>query len=89
MKSVIERIPAWSLCYIEYGEESNLTDEDIQQVKDFYERYRLHGMEIQYITPVYNKSENFEEYFSSSPAFGLPGSVIDCNVMYIEIGEKV
>lgn len=88
MESTIKRIPAWSLCYIEYGDESGLTDEDVQQVKDFYEMYRLHGMEIQYISPVHDKDENFEEYFLSSPAFGLPGSVVDCHVMYLPIPKS-
>lgn len=84
MEKTVERIPSWSLCFIEYGDNSGLTDEDVQQVNDFYESYRKHGKVIQGIYPINDESENFESYFSSSPAFGLPGDVVDCDVMYID-----
>lgn len=83
MEKVVERIPNWALCYIEYGDKTGLTDEDIKNVDAFYESYRKGGMEIQGIYPVKDDHNNFEAYFSHCPAFGLPCDVVDCDVMYI------
>lgn len=83
MEKVVERIPGWALCYIEYGDKTGLTDEDIKNVDDFYKSYRKEGMEIQGIYPVRDKDEDYEAYFSRCPAFGLPCDVVDCYVMYI------
>lgn len=88
MEKTVERIPSWSLCYITYGDQTGLNDDDVQQVNDFYERYRKSGKEIQGIYPVHDESENFESYFSSSPAFGLASDVVDCDVVYIDTNDS-
>lgn len=87
-ESVIERIPAWALYFIEYGDASGLRDSEVEMVQNFYESYRKGGMAIQNISPVVDEEGNWEEYFSSSPAFGLPGSVVDCDVSYVIIPQE-
>lgn len=87
MKKVVERIPDWALCYIEYGDKTGLTDDDIKKVDDFYESYRKGGMEIQGIYPVRDENEDYEAYFSRYPAFGLACNVVDCDVLYIISNE--
>lgn len=87
MEKVVERIPDWALCYIEYGDRNGLTDEDIKMIDAFYESYRKVGMDIQGIYPVKDDNNNFESYFSRYPAFGLPCDVVDCDVMYIISNE--
>lgn len=88
MEKVEERIPSWSLCYIAYGDKRGISDEDVKQVECFYDSYRKNGMEIQGIYPIHDDNENFESYFSSSPAFGLPCDVVDCDVVYICTNES-
>lgn len=88
MESVVERIPGWSLCYIVNGDATGLSEEDLKMVHDFYENYRKEGMEIQGIYPVKDEAGNSEEYFSRFPAFGLPGEVVDCDVLYLYIPQN-
>lgn len=88
IESVTERIPAWALCYIEYGDASGLQDSEVEMILDFYEAYRKGGMEIKHISPVVDENGNLEEYFSHSPAFGLPCSVVDCAVSYVIIPKE-
>ncbi len=87
-ESVIERIPAWALYFIEYGDASGLRDSEVEMVQGFYESYRKEGMAIQGIYPVVNKEGNYEEYFSKCPAFGEATSVVDCSVTYYIIPKE-
>lgn len=70
--------PAWALCAFHYGEESDLTDEEIAQVQSFAEEY-----------PADRFALHFEngEYFSNRPAFGLPCECVDVMVYEIKRGE--
>ncbi len=83
IENVVEQIPEWALYYMEYGDASGLTDDEVEMVQEFYESYRKDGKPIQYIDPVRDESNSFNAYFSKYPAFGLPGNVIDCFISYI------
>lgn len=84
MEKVVERIPSWALCYIVNGDPEGLTNEDLAQVQGFYDSYRKAGYQIEIISP----HEDDEGYFSRYPAFGLPGDVIDCDVLYTSIKQN-
>jgi hypothetical protein len=74
----IEKIPAWSLCYLINADASGLTDEDIQQVDSWWEKNK-----VQFVCPVNNNiDEEIRPYFTSVPAFGLACDVVDCVVVY-------
>lgn len=81
MEKAIERIPTWALCYIINGDSEGLTEEDVAQVKGFYETYRKAGCRIEIISP----QEGCESYFTRYPAFGLPADVEDCDVLFTRI----
>lgn len=67
-----ENIPTWAVCYIEYGNDcaDGLTDEEIKMVDDFLNSYGC-GLVFEY-------SE--EQFFTSSPAFGLPCDCVEANI---------
>ena len=90
IETVLEKIPEWALYFMEYGDASGLTDDEVEMVQEFYESYRKDGKSVQYIDPVRDESNCFNSYFSRYPAFGLPGNVIDCIISYIRtpIDEK-
>lgn len=61
-------IPSWAVCAIEYGDYSGLSDDEIRQIEDFFEDFPCDKFTIQW---------GEDEYFSNSPAFGLPCTCID------------
>jgi len=65
---LIMAIPEWALCYLYYGDESNLSEEDKKLCDDFLKKYRF----------VSEKDEQPESYFTHYPEFGLACNVIDC-----------
>lgn len=79
LSKAVEKIPEWELCYIVNDDPSGLSQKEISQVHDFYKSYEEAGLHIQFIVPADKK---WESYFSHYPAFGLPGSVVDCDVLY-------
>lgn len=85
---IIERIPAWALYFMEYGDASGLRDGEVEMVQSFYESYRKEGMAVQGVYPVTDDDGNWEEYFSRSPAFGQPCSVVDCSISYVTIPKE-
>lgn len=53
-------MPTWAICYIEYGDNSGMTDEEAAMVDKWLTRYRRPLISFR------------EEFFCSQPAFGLP-----------------
>lgn len=62
-----ESIPTWAMCYIEYGDVGDMTDEEVDMVNDFMESYGF-PIIIEY---------GEEEFFTSCPAFGLPCDCVE------------
>lgn len=87
-EEIIERIPAWALYYMEYGDASGLKDSEVEMVQNFYESYRNEGIAVQGVYPVSDENGNWEEYFSRNPAFGLPCSVVECSISYVTIPKE-
>lgn len=69
-----ERIPTWALCYLVNADPTGLSEEDIQIIKDWMEETKIYG-----VFP-----EDYEEYYTNYPAFGLPTAVVDCQCAYYE-----
>ncbi len=68
MERSVEKIPTWALMYLEYGDASGLTDEDLEVVNAW-----IRESHLQYLGPL-----SYDEYFSHYPAFGKPCDVMDC-----------
>ena len=66
-------MPTWAICYIEYGDSSDMTDEEAAMVDKWLTRYRR---------PIFRYGE--EEFFSHRPAFGLP-----CTCVTVDISEDL
>lgn len=69
----IFQIPSWALCYLMYGEADDLTEEDIEQIEHWQEKYHLVD-----VVDDWETGEMQEEYFCISPAFGKGCNVVDC-----------
>ena len=67
-------IPTWSICAIEYGDYSGLTDEDIQILETFLADLPQAGGCFSY-------SE--EEYFSRYPSFGLACTCVEADYVLL------
>lgn len=66
------KIPAWALSYLINGDESDLTEADLKLVRDW---------EVHWGCPISISVIDESPYFSSSPEFGLPCDVEDCEVL--------
>lgn len=60
----INKIPEWAVYYMYYGEDDNLTEEDIVEIEEFMEKEGLLRL--------------VDVGFSSHPAFGLATDCYDC-----------
>lgn len=67
-----EKIPSWAIYYLEYGDPTGLTEEDIAMVDDFIDDNFPNG----YVMSFTNGLEA-TTYFTSHPAFGLACDVYD------------
>lgn len=61
-------IPEWAIYYMEYGEDDNLTEEEMDEIDDYMEEEGLYSL--------VQVSE--DKYFCSRPAFGLSTDCYDC-----------
>ncbi len=73
------RIPSWSLNYLINGDDSGMTDEDIDIVENWFLENGYNGYTI--ISPHESADGAFEEYFTSMPEFGLPCNAVDCTIL--------
>lgn len=76
METTIERIPTWALCSLIYGDNTGLTDEEIAMIENWSNTTKL--------VVLCSADEEPEEYFTTSPAFGLACNVIDCSCLITE-----
>ncbi len=72
------KIPTYAVCYLEYGDAGGLLDSEIATIDQWLES------EFGDKWPLFNwRGESFQ-YFTNTPAFGLPCEVEDCEVVRIE-----
>ena len=81
METSIEKIPHWALYYLTYGEYYSLSEKDLTEIEDWRTKNN-----VQDVFPITDDLD-FEPYFTSCPAFGLPTNVIDCNVIFRQTQE--
>ena len=65
-----EKIPTWAICYIEYGDKSNLTDEDEEMIDKWLDELGF--------APIIKYDDN--PYFTHYPAFGKACDVVDAKI---------
>lgn len=68
METSIEKIPTWALCALINDDWDGISDADFELIAQWQSSNRLCV-----IAP-----ENYNEYFTSVPAFGKPCMVMDC-----------
>lgn len=73
--------PAWACCLHEYGERGDLSEEDVKAYYDWAED-NLPGNA--YISFCDSALVGTEEYFTSCPAFGLPGTCVAADLVEFE-----
>jgi len=75
--NVVEGIPNWATCYIMYGDDSNLTPEDVAMVDKFVKDLEKDGLRLSH--PISGSENEFNSY----PAFGDACDTVDwsCEVV--------
>ena len=79
MKTVIERtekIPAYALSYLVNGDASGLEERELETIDSFMDKFSMLG-------PVIVSPQDSEEYFTHTPAFGLPCMVVDTDIIVL------
>lgn len=69
-------IPTYAIPYLEYGDISDLTEQDKEEIDKFLERTYIEGK-----NRLFNYSEN--EFYSNYPEFGLPGNCCELTIKYM------
>lgn len=84
MKSELWQIvdmPEWAVCYLEYGDEGDLSNEDMFCAGSWYDDLVHHVEEAhdgRNADVVLSYGE--DRYLSSHPAFGLPATCVECTI---------
>ena len=68
MERTTEKIPVWALCALINDDWTGINDEDFELIAEWQSRSRL-----VVICPT-----DYDEYFTSVPAFGKACNVMDC-----------
>lgn len=71
----IRNIPQWAVCYLAYGDDTGITDEDKKLVDDFVDELNKDGWRL-CEAPI----EGSENSFCSHPAFGLACDTVDYTI---------
>lgn len=67
-----EKVPNWALSYLEYGDPTGLSEEEIEEIDEWLGENFPDGFIMQF-----HDGDNAEIYFTTVPLFGLPGEVYD------------
>lgn len=68
MERTTEKIPTWALCALINDDWTGIDDADFELIAEWQSNSRL-----VVISPI-----DYDEYFTSVPAFGKPCMVMDC-----------
>lgn len=75
-------LPTYALAYLIYGDGSGLSPHDIKIIDRWIDHYSdIEGQ--------FHLSPHSDEYFSSVPAFGLPTTCVDCDIVISECHGNV
>lgn len=77
-----ENFPAWALCALVNGDESNLSDEEKKQIADFESKYQERAISAGYKHVIYSPKD--EEFFCAHPCFGLACNCVELDVIYVK-----
>lgn len=72
---IIRNVPQWAVCYIAYGDDSGLTEEDKKMVDTFLDGLTQDGWNI-CESPI----EGSENSFCRYPQFGLSCETVDYEI---------
>lgn len=75
LKEFTAKIPDYAVCYIEYGEDDNLTPEDVQNINEWLESLKESG----FTSPTFSWGDDYG--FTYAPEFGLPCNCVLCTVL--------
>lgn len=73
----IVSIPTYALYYLEYGDSSGLSDDDVKNIDEWYEKQQREGKYTN-IEPMFD-----HQHFVAYPPFGLACECTDCIITYI------
>jgi len=74
-------MPEWAVCYLEYGDTGDLSEEDLRLADEWRDRIDKQAVEAYGETAIVSFSYgNNDGYFTSSPEFGLPCNCVDCRL---------
>lgn len=79
LKITVEPVPTWALNYLVNGDTTLLSEEDVDMIEKWCK-----SLHVELVDPQMNEEGSTHPYFTWYPAFGLPGEVEDCNVLYRE-----
>ena len=75
LKQFETNIPTWALCFLEYGDYSNISEEDEAAVAAWQEELAAEG----FTSPTLDYHWGTES-FMTNPAFGLPTECVETTV---------
>ena len=76
------KMPSYALPFLINGDDSNLTPDDISNIEKWFNKLQNQADLFKCLVTI-SPSEN-EEYFTSTPEFGLPCQVMDCTVTFLQ-----
>ena len=74
------QLPTWAICYIEYSDESDLSDDDAKDVDAWMASMQAMHPDGRMVLDYYGQ----EEYFSICPEFGLASTCVDCTATFLK-----
>ena len=75
METRVEKVPTYALCYLVNDDATGLTEQEVNEIDRL-----LREQSVEIVSPP--SDEEWQPYFSSSPWFGKPCEVIDCDIVY-------
>lgn len=75
METGIKKVPTYALCYLVNGDATGLTEQEVNEIDRL-----LREQSVEIVSPP--SDEEWQPYFSSSPWFGKPCEVVDCEIVY-------
>lgn len=71
-------VPSYAICYLVNDDPSGLSDDDIKNINNWVDSMKKEGKCMD-VSPISGR----DEYFDSTPPFGLPCNSIDCWINYL------
>lgn len=80
--------PAWAISYFMYGEAEGLSEQDKKEADDFFMKSEKYLADIAdgKLPVIFNVNDD-SNFFSNSPAFGLPCTCCECSFIVLKTEE--